>query len=87
MYFLESLHLLADTLWWIKSKEDFSGALEDVLTPSEITEIADRIRILKMLKSGESQRTIAEKLGVSVTTVSRGNRILQYSGKSIREHI
>lgn len=79
----ESLKLITDTLWRIKAQEDFSWALEDLLTPSEIVEVADRITILQMLKAGKSQRDIAETLGVSVTTVSRGSRVLQYGKGNI----
>jgi TrpR-related protein YerC/YecD len=83
----DSLLLVTDTLWRIKEKDEFANVLEDILTPSEITELADRITILKMLQDGKSQRDIAEALGVSVTTVSRGNRVLQYESKSIHKYI
>ncbi|MDD2916419.1 MAG: YerC/YecD family TrpR-related protein [Candidatus Gracilibacteria bacterium] len=83
----ESLKLITDTLWRIETQESFSGILEDMLTPSEITDIADRITILQMLKAGKNQRDIAETLGVSVTTVSRGNRVLQYGKGGIDKYL
>lgn len=87
MKFPEGLKLLTDTLWQIKDKKDLAGVVEDLLSPGEITEIADRILILKMLKKGVAQREIAEKLGISITTVSRGSRLLQYDRKSIQDYI
>lgn len=87
MKFPEWLKLLTDTLREIKDKKDFVGVIEDILSPGEITEISDRILILKMLKDGVSQREIAESLGVSITTVSRGSRLLQYERKSIQKYI
>ncbi len=83
----ESLKLLTDTLWQINNKSDFSGVLADLLTPSEITDVADRIKILKMLKKWTPQRKIAEELWISVTTVTRGNRVLKYEGKGIEKYI
>ena len=83
----ESLKLITDTLWRIKNKKDIEWVVEDLLTPAEIVDLADRIRILKMLSDGRSQRDIAEELGISVTTVSRGNRVLQYERKSIHKYI
>ena len=83
----ESLKVITDTLWRIKSKKDIEWVIEDLMTPSEIVEIADRIQILKMLSEGKSQRDIAQELGTSVTTVSRGNRVLQYERKSIHKYI
>jgi len=84
MKFPESLQLLADTLWQCKSKKDLEWLLEDLTTPWEIVELADRIEILRMLSSGMTQRDIAQDLGVSVTTVSRWSRVLQY-GRGVAE--
>ena len=87
MKYPESLKLITDTLWRINTIEDRSGVLTDILTPAEITEIADRIRLLKMLQEGKTQRAIAEELAISVTTVSRGNRILQYEDNTISKYL
>lgn len=78
MKFPESLKLLADTLWQCKNKEDLEALLEDLSTPAEIVEMWDRIEILRALAQWMTQRDIAEKLWVSVTTVSRGSRVMQY---------
>jgi TrpR family transcriptional regulator, trp operon repressor len=82
----EKLHLITSLLTRVKSTE-LEWVLIDILTPAEIDEIADRIRILTMLESGQSQRNIASELGISVTTVSRGNRVLQYESKAIRSYL
>ena len=87
MKYPESLKLVTDTLWRINTIEDLSGVLTDLLTPAEITEVADRIRLLKMLQEGKTQRAIAEELAISVTTVSRGNRILQYEDNTISKYL
>ena len=87
MKYPESLKLITDTLWRISTIEDLSGVLTDILTPAEITEVADRIRLLKMLQEGKTQRAIAEELAISVTTVSRGNRILQYEDNTISKYL
>jgi Trp operon repressor len=63
----------------INMAEDF---LENILTPNELEEIAQRLEILKLLAKGESQREICEKLGVAVATVGRGSRELKYSKSS-----
>ena len=87
MKYPESLKLITDTLWRINTIEDLSGVLTDLLTPAEITEVADRIRLLNMLQEGKTQRAIAEELAISVTTVSRGNRILQYEDNTISKYL
>lgn len=60
--------------------EDF---LQDMLTPAEINSIAERLRVVKLLMQGDSQRLVAKKLKCSISTVTRGNRILQFGKQSI----
>jgi Trp operon repressor len=61
-----------------KHKDDLDGFLEDILSPQEIETIDERIKLMYALVAGNTQREIAEELGISITTVSRGSRILQY---------
>lgn len=48
-----------------------------LLTQKEIEELPKRIEIVKMLKRGVPQHTIAQKLGVGVATVTRGSKEVQ----------
>ncbi len=48
-----------------------------ILTPKELEEIPTRLQIVKMLKAGIAQHTIAEKLNVGIATVTRGSKELQ----------
>lgn len=75
---LENLKLLTDTLWQIEDKKLFQDLLEDLLTPKELNDLVDRINLIKLLNQGLSQREIAEQMEISVTTVNRGSRILQW---------
>ncbi len=59
-------------------KDNLDGFLEDILTPQEIEALDERIKIMHALVAGKTQREIAEELELSITTVSRGSRILQY---------
>lgn len=61
-----------------RHKDDLDGFLEDMMTPQEIEALDERIKIMHALIDGKTQREIAEDLGLSITTVSRGSRILQY---------
>ena len=51
--------------------------LVGLLTQKEIEELPKRIQIVKMLKQGVPQHTIAQKLGVGVATVTRGSKEIQ----------
>lgn len=61
-----------------RHKDDLDGFLEDMMTPQEIEALDERIKIMHALAAGKTQREIAEELALSITTVSRGSRILQY---------
>jgi len=64
-------HLLAQN-----SPEEMEKVLSDLLTASELDEVAKRLQIFEMLAAGVPQRQIAENLGVGIATVSRGSRSL-----------
>ena len=72
---------LAQVLVKIKDKKTAEDFLVNILTPKELDEVSRRLQIVKMLKKGMAQREIAEKLHVSIGTVSRGSRELQYGPK------
>ena len=51
--------------------------LEALLTPGELQNIATRLEIAQLLRSGMTQRDIAKQLGVGIATVTRGSRELK----------
>jgi TrpR family trp operon transcriptional repressor len=52
--------------------------LEDILTPQEVGSLAERWQLIRMLDEGVPQREIAEELGVSISKITRGSRMLQF---------
>jgi len=56
-----------------------------MLTPKEIDEISGRWKLVKMLDQGESQRTIARKLGMSLCKITRGSRELKKQGSAFKK--
>jgi TrpR-related protein YerC/YecD len=48
----------------------------DLCTPAEVEALSDRWEVVRMLMKKESYRTIAEKTGVSLTTIGRVARFL-----------
>jgi TrpR family trp operon transcriptional repressor len=51
--------------------------LESILTPAELSDLPNRLSIIKQLKAGVSQHKIAQNLGVGVATVTRGAAALK----------
>lgn len=60
-----------------KDERSLRKFLEAIFTPKELQEIPTRLKIVKMLKKGISQREIADQLGVGVATITRGSKELQ----------
>ncbi len=52
--------------------------LKGMLTPSELEEIMRRWRLIMKLRNGQTQREIAQQLGISLGKISRGSRLLKY---------
>ncbi len=70
-------HLLAQ-----HSSQEMEKALSDLLTASELDEVAKRLQIFEMLDAGVPQRQIADRLGVGIATVSRGSNVLKSRSRS-----
>lgn len=62
----------------MRDPSELQSLFEDLLTPTEMDAIGERWGIVKRLAAGESQRSIRDAMGASVSTVSRGSRQLKY---------
>lgn len=71
------LKQLAKVIAKLDNEEKVINFLQAILTPSELEDIVNRLRIVKKLKNGHAQRQIADDLGVGIATVTRGSKELQ----------
>jgi Trp operon repressor len=69
---------VAKVLRRAESESELKKLLTDLLTPAELKDVHERIQIVEALLAGESQRSVAAKLGMSISKVSRGSRLIQY---------
>jgi len=60
------------------------GFLRELLTPSEIEAISFRWELVQRLDQGQSQRSIAAELGLSLCKITRGSRILKRPDSAVR---
>jgi TrpR family trp operon transcriptional repressor len=74
---IKDLGIFIQTVMDIKDKEEMLDFLRGILTPQELEEIPMRLKIVKMLKQGVAQHEIASRLGVGVSTVTRGSKEIQ----------
>ena len=62
----------------VKSEKEAELLLKDILTPQEMKSVAERWQLVQALAAGMPQRDIAEKLGISISKITRGSRMLQF---------
>ena len=61
-----------------RGKGELSELLTAILSPLELEDVVKRWQIVKRLIEGASQREIRDELGVSIATITRGSREIQY---------
>lgn len=62
----------------IDGEKEAEDLLRDILTPREVDSLAERWQEIQLLAKGVPQREIAERLGISISKITRGSRALQY---------
>ncbi len=70
--------LLVATLRKLKSSKDLSIFIDDLLTEEEILDLAQRIKIAKLILEGKTYDEIAEKVKTSTSTVSKIGQVIKY---------
>lgn len=81
IFFLNTIHHmekdLIDMLCDISDPKTMHQFLSEILTPAEKKDLTLRWELLKRLAHGESQRSIAKGLHISLCKITRGAKILK----------
>ncbi len=72
------LKALARALAALDRPQDVQAFLRDLCTPAELEAMADRWRVVPLLRKGVPYREIHDLTGVSVTTIGRVARSLEH---------
>ncbi|MCW0395465.1 hypothetical protein NB696_001229 [Xanthomonas sacchari] len=73
-----SFKVLARTLAQLGKPQEVAAFLQDLCTPAELEAMADRWRVVPLLLKGVPYREIHDLTQVSVTTIGRVARTLEY---------
>ena len=79
-----SLDRLIEAMLALRTPAELHAFLDDLCTPAELEAIADRWRVVPLLRQGIAYREIHERTGVSVTTVGRVARCLDMGAGGYR---
>ena len=80
----ESTERLFRAIAVLRDPEEIRAFFEDICTIKEIKDMAQRLDTAILLDQGMSYQKIAEKVGVSTTTITRVNRSLTYGSNGYR---
>jgi len=76
---------LAEAFLAMRTAEEMRALLKDLTTPSELEALVDRWRVVKFVDEGRPYREIHDLTGVSVTTIGRVARFLEYGNGGYRK--
>ena len=79
--------LLISTFKDLETKQELSKFLEDLLTEDEILDLAQRLKIAKLLLDGKTYDEIAEKVGTSTATVSKIGQVIKYGQGAFKKQL
>ena len=65
------LKKLSQAFLSLKEEKDMTNFLRDLCTLEELAELSNRWEAVKMLEAGKPYREVAEKTGMSTTTITR----------------
>ncbi len=69
---------LCEAFLTLENIDEVQAFLRDLCTPAELQAMSDRWRVVGLLREGMPYREINQRTGVSVTTVGRVARYLEY---------
>jgi len=76
---------LVATLRKLKSSKDLSLFIDDLLTEEEILDLAQRIKIARLIIDGKTYDEIAVKVSTSISTVSKIGQIIKYGKGGLKK--
>ena len=73
----ENINMLFKAVLTLENEEECAGFFKDLLTDTELSSMAQRFMVAKMVASGKKYDEIEEATGASPATISRVKRYME----------
>lgn len=70
--------LLIDSFFKVKTKKNLTKFIEDLFSPEETLDLAQRIKIAKLILEGKTYEEIAAQIPVSTSTISKIGQVIKF---------
>ena len=77
-WYNDDVKALFEAVSLLKNEEEYRLFFEDVCTIKEISDMAQRLKVAKLLRAKTSYALINQEKGISTATISRVSRCLDY---------
>ncbi|MBI4028857.1 MAG: helix-turn-helix domain-containing protein [Candidatus Blackburnbacteria bacterium] len=70
--------LLVNSFYKVKTKKDLAKFIEDLFSREETLDLAQRLKIAKLILDGKTYEEIAAEIPVSTSTISKIGQVIKY---------
>lgn len=74
----QATQLLIDSFFKIKTKKNLTNFVEDLFSPEETLDLAQRLKIAKLILEGKTYEEIETQIPVSTSTISKIGQIIKF---------
>lgn len=70
--------LLVDSFYKVRTKKDLAKFIEDLFSPEETLDLAQRLKIAKLILESKTYEEIAAQIPVSSSTISKIGQVIKF---------
>jgi TrpR-related protein YerC/YecD len=70
--------LVVDSFYKVKTKKDLNNFIEDLFSQEETLDLAQRLKIAKLILEGKTYEEIAAEIPVSTSTISKIGQVIKF---------
>jgi len=70
--------LVVNSFYKVRTKKNINNFVEDLFSPEETLDIAQRLKIAKLILDGKTYEEIAAEIPVSTSTISKIGQVIKF---------